>query len=338
VARSAEKIENLRAVVEHFGQEGKNRVLAGKAVAPVWVIVTSQEKLDEVVAAIDDKRVQLARLQDRFKIRVDMAPADIREVATRRVLAKKKQAEPLLRHAVWPGRGDAQDPHPAGAHLAPLRGRTQRILSSSTPTCPTSSTCPSTSSRASACSRARRATSAAATAPSSSRPTRCWSATARGWPTSRWARWSAWTASLTWSRATCPARSRRTLQRSCSAGGRSLAGAHGQGHRPAGVCARPAAQRGQPGRAPLPPAGRRVAAAPGAGRGRAAAQSTSSSARPSTAGSCRRPRRRAGWPSATPTTRTRASATTSWKTDARVFSSANLTRYRYRACATSASA
>lgn len=97
VARSAEKIENLRAVVEHFGQESKNRVLSGKAVAPVWVIVTSQEKLDEVVAAIDDKRVELAKLQDRFKIRIDMAPADIREVATRRVLAKKPAAEPLLR-------------------------------------------------------------------------------------------------------------------------------------------------------------------------------------------------------------------------------------------------
>jgi len=97
VARSAEKIENLRAVVEHFGQESKNRVLAGKAVAPVWVIVTSQEKLDEVVAAIDDKRVELAKLQDRFPIRIDMAPADIREVATRRVLAKKPEAEPVLR-------------------------------------------------------------------------------------------------------------------------------------------------------------------------------------------------------------------------------------------------
>jgi len=97
VARSAEKIENLRAVVEHFGQESKNRVLAGKAVAPVWVIVTSQEKLDEVVAAIDDKRVELAKLQDRFPIRIDMAPADIREVATRRVLAKKPGAEPILR-------------------------------------------------------------------------------------------------------------------------------------------------------------------------------------------------------------------------------------------------
>lgn len=56
VARSGDKIENLRAVVEHFGQESKNHVQRGQAVAP----------------------------------------ADIREVATRRVLAKKPQAEPLL--------------------------------------------------------------------------------------------------------------------------------------------------------------------------------------------------------------------------------------------------
>jgi len=96
VARSAEKIENLRAVVEHFGQESKNRVLAGKAIAPIWVIVTSQEKLDEVVAAIDDKRVDLAKLQDRFKTHIDMAPADIREVATKRVLAKTDAARPVL--------------------------------------------------------------------------------------------------------------------------------------------------------------------------------------------------------------------------------------------------
>jgi hypothetical protein len=88
VARSVDKIEDLRAVVEEFGKEGKNRVTAHKVVAPVWIVVTSQEKLEEVVAALDSKRVELAKLQDRFKYRVDLAPADIREVATRRVLAK----------------------------------------------------------------------------------------------------------------------------------------------------------------------------------------------------------------------------------------------------------
>jgi len=96
VARSADKIEDLRAVVEQFGRVGKNLLKAKKIVAPAWVMVTSQEKLDEVVAALDSKRVELAKLQDRFKYHIDLAPADIREVATRRVLAKTEEAVPLL--------------------------------------------------------------------------------------------------------------------------------------------------------------------------------------------------------------------------------------------------
>ncbi|MBK8030403.1 MAG: BREX system P-loop protein BrxC [Chloroflexi bacterium] len=95
VALSVNKIEDLRKVVEHFGQEGANRVRSGRAVAPVWVMVTSQEKLDEVVQAIDDKRVELARLQDRFAIKIDMSPSDIREVASLRVLRK---TDPGARH------------------------------------------------------------------------------------------------------------------------------------------------------------------------------------------------------------------------------------------------
>ena len=98
VARSADKIEDLRAVVEQFGKVGKNRLKAKQAIAPTWIVVTSQEKLDEVVSAIgDSRRVDLAKLQDRFKYRVDLAPSDIREVATRRVLAKKEDAVPALR-------------------------------------------------------------------------------------------------------------------------------------------------------------------------------------------------------------------------------------------------
>jgi hypothetical protein len=96
VARSGDKIEDLRATVEEFGKVGKNLLKARKIVAPVWMIVTSQEKLDEVVAAIDSKRVDLAKLQDRFHYRVDLAPSDIREVATKRVLAKHPAAVPIL--------------------------------------------------------------------------------------------------------------------------------------------------------------------------------------------------------------------------------------------------
>ena len=97
VARSGDKIEDLRATVEEFGRVGRNLVKNRKAPAPCWIIVTSQEKLDEVVDAIDSKRIDIAKLQDRFRWRVDLAPSDIREVATKRVLAKKPEAEPELR-------------------------------------------------------------------------------------------------------------------------------------------------------------------------------------------------------------------------------------------------
>ncbi|GIX04293.1 MAG: hypothetical protein KatS3mg114_0162 [Planctomycetaceae bacterium] len=97
VARSGDKIEDLRATIEEFGKVGKNLLKARKIIAPCWIVVTSQEKLDEVVAAIDSKRVELAKLQDRFRYRVDLSPSDIREVATKRVLAKKPAAEKLLK-------------------------------------------------------------------------------------------------------------------------------------------------------------------------------------------------------------------------------------------------
>lgn len=105
VARSGDKIEDLRATIEEFGKVGRNLLKARKIPAPCWIVVTSQEKLDEVVAAIDSKRVELAKLQDRFRHRVDLAPSDIREVATRRVLAKKDAALPVLRELYGANQG-----------------------------------------------------------------------------------------------------------------------------------------------------------------------------------------------------------------------------------------
>lgn len=109
VARSDDKIEDLRAVVQEFGLVGRNLVKAKKLSAPAWMIVTSQEKLEEVVSALDSKRVQLAKLQDRFRHRVDLAPSDIREVATRRVLAKKDKAEPILKKLFSENQGQLND-------------------------------------------------------------------------------------------------------------------------------------------------------------------------------------------------------------------------------------
>lgn len=97
VAYSQERLEDLRAVVETFGMEGRNRARARSVPAPTWFIVTAQERLEEVTSAIgDDRRVLLAKVQDRFPIRIDLSPSDVREVAARRVLSKRPEGERQL--------------------------------------------------------------------------------------------------------------------------------------------------------------------------------------------------------------------------------------------------
>ncbi len=96
VAQSVDRIEELRAIVEQLGKEGKNRVLRRQAVAPVWLVVTSQEKLDEVVEALDARRVELARLRDRFRYEIDLQQTDIQDVVSRRVLEKTPEGRKAL--------------------------------------------------------------------------------------------------------------------------------------------------------------------------------------------------------------------------------------------------
>jgi len=90
VARDVQKMLDLQAVVQNLGRVGRGKM---------WLIVTSQEKLTEIVGGLDDRRVELARLMDRFpqEIQVHLEPSDISEVTSKRVLAKKSQAEPMLR-------------------------------------------------------------------------------------------------------------------------------------------------------------------------------------------------------------------------------------------------
>ncbi len=97
VSRSVEKMLDLQAVVQAFGKEGKNRVEAKKATAPFWIVVTSQEKLNEIVDALDSKKIELARLQDRFRIPIDLKQTDIPEITGKRVLDKKETAKPDLK-------------------------------------------------------------------------------------------------------------------------------------------------------------------------------------------------------------------------------------------------
>lgn len=97
VARSGEKLENLRAVVEQFGKVSLERMRKKQLLAPAWVIVTAQEKLEEVYDYVGIGRIELPKLQDRFKYAVHLSPADIHEVATKRVLTKTDEGKTVLR-------------------------------------------------------------------------------------------------------------------------------------------------------------------------------------------------------------------------------------------------
>jgi len=87
VARDVQKMLDLQAVVQSLGVKGRGKH---------WVVVTSQEKLGELVSGLDDKKIELARLMDRFPLQVHLEPSDISEVTSRRVLAKNAVAQATL--------------------------------------------------------------------------------------------------------------------------------------------------------------------------------------------------------------------------------------------------
>ena len=96
VARDIQKMLDLQAAVQSLGRVGRGRM---------WIVVTSQEQLNELVGGLDDKRVELARLMDRFPLQVHLEPSDISEVTSKRILSKNASAEKTLRELFSAHRG-----------------------------------------------------------------------------------------------------------------------------------------------------------------------------------------------------------------------------------------
>jgi len=87
VARDTQKMLDLQGIVQQLGVKGRGKY---------WIAVTSQERLSEVVSGLDDRRIELPKLMDRFPLQVHLEPSDISEVTSRRVLKKTAAAETLL--------------------------------------------------------------------------------------------------------------------------------------------------------------------------------------------------------------------------------------------------
>ena len=87
VARSIPRMFDLQGLAEAFQ----------KMRGPIWLVVTSQEKLSDVVDSLESRQVEYARVQDRFPLRVDLLPSDIHEVTSRRVLDKTEVGQTEVR-------------------------------------------------------------------------------------------------------------------------------------------------------------------------------------------------------------------------------------------------
>ncbi len=111
VDRRGNGARRLVIVVDETGQyvaRSRIRMLALQGLAEavqkqqgrIFLITTSQERLEEVVDSLEGKGVELARVRDRFPIRVDLTASDIREVVGLRILDKsdsgRREVETLV--------------------------------------------------------------------------------------------------------------------------------------------------------------------------------------------------------------------------------------------------
>jgi hypothetical protein len=101
VARSVQRMLDLQGLAEAV-QKQRGRL---------WLVVTSQETLNDVVDSLEGRQVELARVQARFPVRVDLLPADIDEVAGKRVLDKGEVGQRAVRSAL------AERKHKLASHV-----------------------------------------------------------------------------------------------------------------------------------------------------------------------------------------------------------------------------
>ena len=94
VARNVSRMQDLQGLAEAIQKQR----------GALWLTVTSQEKLNDVVDSLEGKQIELARVQARFPLRVDLLPTDIDEVTGKRVLEKNEAGQRAVRTALAPHR------------------------------------------------------------------------------------------------------------------------------------------------------------------------------------------------------------------------------------------
>ncbi|WP_120314218.1 BREX system P-loop protein BrxC [Mycolicibacterium monacense] len=90
ISRWVNRVGDLQGVAESFQARR----------GPLWLLATSQERLDDIIDSLEGNRTELGRIKDRFiKPPIDLLPTDIEDVVTSRVLQKSNVGQTAVRDA-----------------------------------------------------------------------------------------------------------------------------------------------------------------------------------------------------------------------------------------------
>lgn len=87
IGEDSEKLLELQSIVEEFGRQGDGKL---------WLGVTSQAKLEELVPGILANQDEESKVIDRFEYRADLDSQELDKVIRERILQKKEDAIPTL--------------------------------------------------------------------------------------------------------------------------------------------------------------------------------------------------------------------------------------------------
>ena len=86
--RYGQKLLELQSIAEEFASHGRGKL---------WLIVTSQAKLDELIAGVKAKQADFSKIGQRFDIRLALTADDVEKVLEGRILKKRTSGRPRSR-------------------------------------------------------------------------------------------------------------------------------------------------------------------------------------------------------------------------------------------------